>query len=1652
MGTLRHAWGPLLCSAIWFGTAGPIAAADHPELLYRLNAGGPAFEDAQANRWRSDSGFFENGVGIHRRRLPAAGTADPLYHSERFDPAGSPTLVYRIPVDSHPGRYQVALHFAEIDLRSASIGARVFDVLIEGQVVLDDYDIFAAAGFRLPDIQTFEVIVSDGELTIDFAAVQGLSKISGLEVFHLEDLQGDLAVVPAQIDFAATFEGETATPGLLTLTNIGELNLQITAADLDDATHFVSPTLELPLVLAPQQTLPVQVLFAPISAGDFVASWSLSWETLTGTAGGGGEGSGVETIVLTGTGLPTAVAERSINVGGRTFVEGGGVTWESDAPFAKGGRTLEPGNPGQPPIPDATLSRRDGDYDLRVPVASGPGIYVVTLHFRDRRTQAPGERVFDVEAEDGQPLLRGFDPYAAAGNDPWIERFALTLWDGVLDLALIDTGGGEPTLSGIEIGLSQRFEPRLDVSPPTLSFSSVLIAAESAPRTLTLTNTGEIDLTVDAIVSDGPEFLVEAPELPIVIASGASVPVGVSFRPAVAGPRTGTVTISSDDAAGLVVIAVDGVGYQPPPPTTIYRINAGGPEFVDPQGNTWSVGDPYHNGAGFNSGTGAPISGTDKSTLYQTAYSDKWGDPDQEWTLPVFGAGGYYRVILHFAEFLKGGPGERVFTVELESQAVLSGWDIAAAVGTFAATTRSFDVASDAELELRLVSEVDLTQVNAIEVEYLDALAQLSVAPSQIDWGHVVLGNAVTQTLKLTNGSPRPASLDWLRLAVSSGSGLDFSVELDGQAYPGAADEVIHSLSGLVIAPGGTLDVPITYQPTVEAENSLRVELGGEVQTIGADLHAAGGQHPFLHVVIVHDDLVVDYDQDGSGHVALYGSGSHTHEPSRTIVFFEWAENGTPFSSAADVVQSFPLGEHTVSLMIQDDNDPPESLTDTSTFRVVAPNAVPGALVQYYDGSGPGGPDALLDAVPATADWIKTDEGLRHESITPFELTPILVQVQAILEVLASDTYDFPLVAGGATRLLVDGQPWVGPASLSAGLHAIEARFAVASPADLPLAVMWSSNGGPAESIPVEQVTHDRTALRPVINEHPDQGPLTGGFLTQITGLGFTPESQVVVHWGAQVLVEPSITVTPDEITILVPPGAEGFVDVFVVSPNGASNRFTFEYTDDAPPPIDFDKSFLVAQSRPTAVAWGPDERLYVSSMAGTITAYRFDDDYNVLEAQVIHTIANQPYNEVLGLAFSPWDAADPPRLYVAVGELFFNGGWCFQGFSPYTGAVSVLTGPDFDVIEPLVTGLPVSNHDHSVNGMDFDHEGNLLVCIGGNTNAGVPSCAMGDLPESPLSGAILKLPIRQAGFNGAISYVETSSGTPNDDQVFGDIVDVAPGVDVSVFASGFRNTFDLVFTTEECVYATDNGPNVGFGPESTGPDTEDPDPGAKDELLLIEEGLYYGHPNRNRGRTVPIENLYYGPFEPEIPGSFAQTLLVLPSSTDGIVEYRAETFQGAMRGNLLVQTWNGGTRRLELAPDGRSVTVEHQFLTLGSLALETGPGGVFFSAHQSGSVVDIVRPNDPTLGEGLVPLDIHPWRAPATGGHPFVIAGVGFGNFSNTTVTIGGIAAQLTAVTPTRIRGLVPPQPAPTSDLVDIVIDVGGEQATLTRAFRYLF
>jgi glucose/arabinose dehydrogenase/N-acetylneuraminic acid mutarotase len=805
---------------------------------------------------------------------------------------------------------------------------------------------------------------------------------------------------------------------------------------------------------------------------------------------------------------------------------------------------------------------------------------------------------------------------------------------------------------------------------------------------------------------------------------------------------------------------------------------------------------------------------------------------------------------------------------------------------------------------------------------------------------------------------------------------------------------------------------------------------------------------------------VVDYDSNGSELTLLDASDSHTHEPGRVLTAWEWRENSNLLSSLEVDALPFALGAHSVELTIYDDNTPPESLAATESFQVVPVSQVPGVLALYYRASPPTTTaTSLLDAFPPEADFAEILTSVDVTSVaggigSSGFTADVMVRLSARFDVQTPGLYDFLPSGGVAHRIEIDGAPFSAPISLGAGLHDLELRWAVDSLADLPLGLAFTVDGGAAQSLAPAGLFHDQTVNVPVINSMPQAGVAGGGNQIIISGLGFFPQNSVTVHWGSTDLTSASFTSwSADSIAFLSPTGSPGFINVTVETPVGISNTALFEYQSFGPVPISFISGPKTSVIQPTAAEWGPDGRLYVTSRDGTVHAYTFDDAYGIQSVQTYPGVSALSNPEIMGIALNPFDPPSPVKLYVSHSEMYAQGGGSFSGPSPYTGQVSVLTGPNFDTPVPLISNLPTSNHDHGVNGMVFDNNGDLLLSVGSNTNAGVKHPNIGDLPESPFSAAILKAQTSRPDFAGDLMYVESVSGLVNNDQVFGDIVDPIPGRHVSVHSAGIRNSFDMVLTTWGRLYATDNGPNKSFGVASLSATTQTAvHPEDEDELLLVEYDHYYGHPNRNRGRTRPIENVYLDTLAPPQAG-FTQTLTTFPSSDNGIVEYRSAGFGGQLRGDLMVQKYNGVVRRVQLSADKLSVTsvtsLDPSLVSKG-LNLRAGPGGALITIDYNGDKLRVSLPNDTSIN-GPTVLDITPWRAANTGATPFVIGGENFGTLADTTVSIDGQPATLTSVDSKRIVGTFPLHPSPPSGLVTVTVTVAGTPLNLDQAVQFL-
>jgi hypothetical protein len=161
----------------------------------RINAGGPGFTDTLGQFWNPDNGF--TGGSTYSTGNAIAGTTNAaLYQSERYSTS---TLEYRFAVPN--GSYNVNLKFAEIYL--SGFGQRVFNIVINGQVVEPLFDpAVAAGGPNIAVDRLYPVSVTTGLIDIQLVPVISNPKISAIEIVAGSG-QTSSAVSPTTSTFTA---------------------------------------------------------------------------------------------------------------------------------------------------------------------------------------------------------------------------------------------------------------------------------------------------------------------------------------------------------------------------------------------------------------------------------------------------------------------------------------------------------------------------------------------------------------------------------------------------------------------------------------------------------------------------------------------------------------------------------------------------------------------------------------------------------------------------------------------------------------------------------------------------------------------------------------------------------------------------------------------------------------------------------------------------------------------------------------------------------------------------------------------------------------------------------------------------------------------------------------------------------------------------------------------------------------------------------------------------------------------------------------------------------------------------------------------------------------------------------------------------------
>jgi len=97
------------------------------------------------------------------------------------------------------------------------------------------------------------------------------------------------------------------------------------------------------------------------------------------------------------------------------------------------------------------------------------------------------------------------------------------------------------------------------LTPLKLDFGSVPVGTTSLSKIATLTNISNSALTVRDISASGIDFA-ETNTCPSSLPAGGSCAIEVTFKPAIDGPRIGTIMISTSDPAFPQLLVLTGTG------------------------------------------------------------------------------------------------------------------------------------------------------------------------------------------------------------------------------------------------------------------------------------------------------------------------------------------------------------------------------------------------------------------------------------------------------------------------------------------------------------------------------------------------------------------------------------------------------------------------------------------------------------------------------------------------------------------------------------------------------------------------------------------------------------------------------------------------------------------------------------------------------------------------------------------------------------------------------------------------------------------------------------------------------------------------------------------------------------------------------------
>ncbi len=225
-----------------------------------------------------------------------------------------------------------------------------------------------------------------------------------------------------------------------------------------------------------------------------------------------------------------------------------------------------------------------------------------------------------------------------------------------------------------------------------------------------------------------------------------------------------------------------------------------------------------------------------------------------------------------------------------------------------------------------------------------------------------------------------------------------------------------------------------------------------------------------------------------------------------------------------------------------------------------------------------------------------------------------------------------------------------------------------------------------------------------------------------------------------------------------------------------------------------------------TSVEIGPDGKLYAATLTGEILRFGIQANGTLDKPQIIKSVqtANSGPRTIIGLKFDPASTADNLILWIS-NNYFWDGS---QQAPEWSGKITRLSGPNLDTVQDYVTGLPRSIRDHETNSISFKpgETGALYVLQGSDSSTGAPDDVWGNRPEKLLNAALLRVDVSKIT-QPPLNVKTAEGGTYNP---------YAPGAAVTLYATGIRNAYDMVWAKNGSLYVPANGAAASGNTPST--------------------------------------------------------------------------------------------------------------------------------------------------------------------------------------------------------------------------------------------